>query len=42
MSYLNKDANIVISSAAGAVGIAVIEFLHVLGYKNVYGIAGSD
>ena len=42
MKHLKKDATIVISSAAGGVGVALFQFLHALGYTNLYGIAGSD
>lgn len=34
--------NIVVSSAAGGVGLTVVEFLSKLGYKRIFGIAGSD
>ena len=34
--------NIVISSVAGGVGLTVAEYLSKLGYKRVFGIAGSD
>jgi|JI6StandDraft_1071083.scaffolds.fasta_scaffold200559_2 NADPH-dependent curcumin reductase CurA len=37
-----EDLNIVISSVAGGIGLTVTEYLSKLGYKNVYGIAGSD
>lgn len=37
-----EELNIVVSSAAGGVGLTVIEFLAKMGYKNIYGIAGSE
>jgi len=37
-----SDMNIVISSAAGGVGLTVGEYLSKLGYKRVFGLAGSD
>jgi NADPH-dependent curcumin reductase CurA len=37
-----SDLNIVISSVAGGVGLTVAEYLSKLGYKRVFGIAGSD
>ena len=33
--------NVIISSAAGGIGLTVAEYLVSMGYKNVYGIAGS-
>lgn len=42
MKHLDKNAPIVISSAAGGIGVSLFQFLHALGYKNLYGIAGSD
>ena len=37
-----ENLNIVISSAAGGIGLTVSQYLFKLGYKNVYGIAGTD
>ena len=37
-----EELNIVITSAAGGVGLTVTQYLSKLGYKNVYGIVGSD
>ena len=34
--------NIVISSVGGGVGLTVAEYLSKLGFKRVFGIAGSD
>lgn len=34
--------NIVISSVAGGIGLTVAEYLSKLGFKRIYGIAGSD
>jgi NADPH:quinone reductase-like Zn-dependent oxidoreductase len=31
-----------VSSAAGGIGTHLIEYLLKLGYKNIFGIAGSD
>ena len=42
MKHLRKDSAIVVSSAAGGIGVALFQFLHALGYTNLYGIAGSD
>jgi NADPH-dependent curcumin reductase CurA len=36
------DIKILISSAAGGIGTHLIEYLIKLGYKSIYGIAGSD
>lgn len=36
------NINILISSVAGGIGLTVTEYLSKLGYKNIYGIAGSD
>lgn len=37
-----EELNILISSVAGGVGLTLTEYLHKLGYRNIYGIAGSD
>ena len=37
-----ENLNIVISSVAGGIGLTVCEYLSKLGYKNLYGIAGSE
>mgnify|MGYP000380322941 CR=1 FL=1 len=37
-----EDVNIVISSVAGGIGLTVAEYLSKLGYKRIYGIAGSE
>ena len=37
-----KDISIVISSAAGGVGLSLVQFLKHFGYLNIIGIAGSD
>lgn len=37
-----EDLNILISSAAGGIGLAATEYLTKLGFKNIFGIAGSD
>ena len=37
-----ENINIVISSVAGGIGLTVAEYLSKLGYKRIYGIAGSD
>jgi hypothetical protein len=37
-----EELNIVISSVAGGVGLTVTEYLFKLGYRNIFGIAGSD
>jgi hypothetical protein len=42
MKNLNKNINIVISSAAGATSIAFIQYSIQKGFKNIVGIAGSD
>lgn len=36
------NINILISSVAGGIGLTVTEYLSKLGYKNIYGIAGTD
>jgi NADPH-dependent curcumin reductase CurA len=36
------NINILISSIAGGIGLTITEYLTKMGYKNVYGIAGSD
>lgn len=38
----NKSMTIVISSAAGGMGLMLISYLTTMGYTNVYGIAGSE
>jgi NADPH-dependent curcumin reductase CurA len=42
MSHLKKDINIVVSSAAGATGIAFIQYARANGFSRIVGIAGSD
>ena len=37
-----EDLNIVISSAAGGIGLATAQYLSKLGYKNIFGIASSQ
>ena len=37
-----EELNIVISSAAGGIGLTVTEYLSKMGYRNIYGIAGSN
>ena len=37
-----EEMNIVISSVAGGIGMMVTEYLIKMGFKKVYGIAGSD
>ena len=37
-----QELNIVVTSAAGGVGLTVAQYLSKLGYKNIYGIAGTD
>lgn len=37
-----ENINILISSAAGGIGLTITEYLTKMGYKNIYGIAGSD
>ncbi len=41
MSF-QKNITIVISSAAGGVGLSLVQFLKYFGYYNIIGIAGSD
>lgn len=36
------NINILISSIAGGIGLTITEYLTKMGYKNVYGIAGTD
>lgn len=42
MSSLPRDINIVVSSAAGATGIAFIQYARAQGFTRIVGIAGSD
>lgn len=37
-----EELNIVISSVAGGVGLSLTEYLAKMGFKNIYGITGSD
>ena len=37
-----ENINIVVSSAAGGIGLTVTEYLSKLGYKRIFGIAGTD
>jgi NADPH:quinone reductase-like Zn-dependent oxidoreductase len=37
-----EELCIVITSAAGGVGLTVTQYLSKLGYRNVYGIVGTD
>ena len=37
-----ENINIVISSVAGGIGLTVAEYLSKMGYKRIYGIAGTD
>lgn len=41
MSHLPKTASIVISSAAGATGIAFCQYARAMGFTSIVGIAGS-
>ena len=37
-----ENINIVVSSVAGGIGLAATEYLSKLGYKRIFGIAGTD
>ena len=37
-----ETMNIVISSVAGGIGLTVAEYLSKMGYKRIFGIAGTD
>jgi NADPH-dependent curcumin reductase CurA len=42
MMNLDKNICIVVSSAAGATGIAFCQFARAMGFTKIVGIAGSD